>query len=47
VLRGFKHNDTFNPVGMMVTHAYSLARGSRTGRGLREIYDIWTKEIEL
>ena len=33
----------FNPVHMMVTHAYGLIRKSRTCDGLREIYDIWSK----
>ena len=35
----------FNPVGMMVTLSYGLASKSRTGRGLREIYEIWSKMV--
>jgi hypothetical protein len=35
----------FNPVGMMITHAYGLASKRRTGNGLRKIYDIWAKMI--
>lgn len=36
----------FNPVHMMVTHSYALAKKSRTGRGLREIYDYWSKQVQ-
>jgi len=33
----------FNPVRMMVTHAFGLAGKRRTGKDLREVYDIWSK----
>lgn len=35
----------FNPVRMMVTHAYGLADKTRSGKELREIYDIWSKKL--
>ena len=35
----------FNPVRMMVTLAYSLISKTRTGQGLRELYDIWAKLV--
>jgi hypothetical protein len=46
VLMGFVRKVPFNPVGMMVTFAYGLARKTRTGKGLREIYDIWSRMID-
>lgn len=48
VLEGFKRfkGDVFNPVRMMVTLAYGLARGSRSSGGLRELYEIWKKFAE-
>ena len=33
----------FNPVHMVVTLAYGLIRQSKTGKSLREIYDILSK----
>jgi hypothetical protein len=33
----------FNPVRMLVTLGYGLVSGKETGRGLRELYDIWSK----
>jgi hypothetical protein len=35
---------TLNPVGLMVTLAYGLAKKTKTGRRLREIYDYWAKQ---
>ena len=35
----------FNPVRMMLTLAYGLARKSKDGQGLRRIYDIWSNMI--
>ncbi len=35
----------FNPTRMMVTHAYGLAEKGRSGKELREIYEIWVKMI--
>lgn len=32
----------FNPVRMMVTLAYGLVSGSKTGKSLRELYTIWS-----
>lgn len=32
----------FNPVRMMVTLAYGFASGAKTGKSLREIYNIWS-----
>ncbi len=36
----------FNPVRMMVTLAYGLARKSKDGRRLRGIYEYWAKNVE-
>ena len=33
----------FNPVGMVVTFAYGLVSKKKTGEGLRNIYNIWSK----
>lgn len=35
----------FNPVRMVITQAYGLARGSSTKSGLLEVYDIWSKAV--
>jgi hypothetical protein len=35
----------FNPVRMVVTFAYGLVSKKKTGEGLRNIYNIWTKQI--
>lgn len=35
----------FNPVRMLVTFAYGVASKRKTGKRLRELYDIWTKMI--
>jgi hypothetical protein len=37
----------FNPVYMMVTFAYGVASKKKSGKGLREIYDIWSKLIRV
>ena len=34
-----------NPVRMVVTQAYGLRDGTRKGKYLREIYDLWSKNI--
>lgn len=44
VIAGFGKLD-FNPVQMIVTHAYAIARRTRNADGLRELYNIWTKLI--
>lgn len=44
VLRGFGKLH-FNPVRMAIALAYGIVHGRRTGDGLREIYDIWVKNI--
>lgn len=36
----------FNPVGMMVTFAYGLVSRKKTGEGLRNIYNIWSKLVQ-
>lgn len=36
---------TLNPVGIVVTFAYGLVSRKRTGSGLREIFDIWSKMV--
>jgi hypothetical protein len=46
VLVGFAGNVPFNPVGMMVTLAYGLAKKTRPGEGLREICDIWSRMVD-
>ena len=46
VLAGFWDGKVpFNPVGGVVTFAYGLKRQSRTGEGLREIYERWSNNI--
>ena len=35
----------FNPVQMTVTQAYALVHKTRSGKGLRELYDIWSRKI--
>ncbi|RTL25777.1 MAG: hypothetical protein EKK47_22650 [Burkholderiales bacterium] len=37
----------FNPVRMLVTFAYGVASKKNSGKGLREIYDIWSKLIRV
>jgi hypothetical protein len=44
VLAGFG-NLFFNPVWMMDTMAYGLAKGTRAETGLREIYEVWKKYV--
>jgi len=44
VLDGFKVTP-FNPSRMMITLAYGLARKSKSGKDLRNIYDIWSNMI--
>ena len=47
VLVGFHGGKVpFNPVGSVVTLAYSLRDKTRTGERLREIYDIWSKSVD-
>lgn len=36
----------FNPVRMLVTLAYGLMSKKETGQGLRNIYDIWSKQVQ-
>lgn len=35
----------FNPVRMVVTYAYGVASKKEGGKGLRDIYDIWSRLI--
>ena len=35
----------FNPVRMMVTHAYGIASSIRADKSLRDIYDFWVQMI--
>jgi hypothetical protein len=44
VLRG-SGRVPFNPVGLVVTLAYGIARKRRGGESLREIYDIWSQKL--
>lgn len=44
VLEAFK-SGPFNPVSIMVTLAYGLARKTKTGQRLRELYDIWSNML--
>lgn len=44
VLAGFG-SIALNAVSIIVVLAYGLADNTRTGRGLRNIYDIWEKKI--
>jgi hypothetical protein len=37
----------FGPVHMMVTMAHGFAGGKKTGKTLRDIYDIWSKKIAV
>jgi len=37
---------SLNPVGIVVTFAYGLTSKKRTGEGLREIFDIWSKMVQ-
>jgi hypothetical protein len=41
VLSGFG-GTMFNPVRIVVTFAYGVAAGRRTGSRLREVYDVWS-----
>jgi hypothetical protein len=34
-----------NPVQLMVTLAYGIARQSQSGQRLRELYDIWSQKL--
>jgi hypothetical protein len=49
VVVGFRGKIPFNPVGMLLTYCETyvgkLERGTDTGRGLRELYDIWINLI--
>jgi hypothetical protein len=44
VLKGFGA-DVFNPTRMIVTLAYGIAHGKKSGTSLRELYEIWKKFI--
>ena len=44
VLVGFS-GVSFNPVWMLVTLAYGLVNKSKTGKRLRELYDIWANMV--
>jgi hypothetical protein len=35
----------FNPVRMMVTQSYGLVDGTKTGKDLRRLYELWSKMI--
>ena len=37
----------FNPVQMLVSQAYGLATRKRTGKCLRELYEIWSEMIQV
>jgi hypothetical protein len=37
---------TLNPVRIAVTLAYGLARKSKTGKRLQEIYDYWAQRVQ-
>ncbi len=43
VLVGFAGKVPFNPIRMVTTLAYGIAKKSETGEGLRKVYDIWSK----
>jgi hypothetical protein len=38
---------SFNPVRMLVTMAYALASKKETGKGLRDLYNIWSKMVPV
>jgi len=37
---------TLNPVAIAVTLAYGLARKTKTGKRLREVYDYWAQRVQ-
>jgi len=37
----------FNPVQMLVSQAYGLATRKKTGKCLRELYEIWSEMIQV
>jgi hypothetical protein len=37
----------FNPVQMLVSQAYGLATKKKTGKCLRELYEIWSEMIQV
>ncbi|HXZ30942.1 MAG TPA: hypothetical protein VEH30_01560 [Terriglobales bacterium] len=37
---------TLNPVGVAVTFAYGLVSKTKTGKGLREVYDYWSRRVQ-
>jgi hypothetical protein len=45
VLRGFGAVP-LNPVAIAITLAYGIARRTKSGRRLRELYDYWSKDAE-
>jgi hypothetical protein len=36
----------FNPVRMVIGQAYGIASRAHSGKGLREVYDIWAKAVK-
>lgn len=44
VLVGFNPSP-FNPVRLLVTLGYGIVSGSKSGKSLRELYDIWARMI--
>jgi hypothetical protein len=44
VLIGFS-SAPLNPVRILVTLAYGVVRKTRTGKRLREIYEVWAKQV--
>lgn len=46
VLVGFRGGVPFNPVRMVLTMAYGLARKTKDERGLRDLYDIWAGMVK-
>lgn len=44
-LTGFR-TMTLNPVAIAVTLAYGIARKTKTGRRLREVYDYWERQVK-
>ena len=46
VLVGFAGDVPLNPVRIVLTFAYGLAKKTDTGSGLRDIYNIWSRMIK-
>jgi hypothetical protein len=45
VLVGFTSNVSLNPVHMVITMAYGMVKGTKDGKALRDIHDIWSKRV--